>query len=333
MRASSETYLITGATSGLGLETARGVAARDPRRHVLAGARDPAAASALRAAVPPDRLTVLELDLASLASVRRFAAEARRRLGPGGRLAGIACNAGLQAVGPLRRSVDGHELTFATNHLGHVLLVHELLDLLAPGAAVVGTASGTHDPADRLARRFGFRGAVFPSAEAVARGELDGAASEKQRGMDRYATSKLCGILFAYAMAARVPAATARFLAFDPGLMPGTGLARDRPLPERLGWTYLMPVLGRFVPGVSSAARSGAALARLLTEPDVAPGTGLHLDFRLRVTPTSELSLRRDVQDSLHATSLALCGWTGGGAAGSARASKELDHPSHAGCA
>jgi hypothetical protein len=45
---------------------------------------------------------------------------------------------------------------------------------------------------------------------------LDPSASEKQQGMDRYATSKLCNILFAYAMAARVPAAVARFLAFDP---------------------------------------------------------------------------------------------------------------------
>jgi NAD(P)-dependent dehydrogenase (short-subunit alcohol dehydrogenase family) len=313
----SETYLITGASSGLGLEAARALA-RDRRRRVLTGARDPGAAAALRAAVPADRLTLLELDLGSLASVRSFAAEARRRIGPGGRLSGIACNAGLQITGPLRRSADGYELTFATNHLGHFLLVHELLDLLAPGAAVISTASGTHDPADRLARRFGFRGGVFPGAAAVARGELDGSVSEKQQGMDRYATSKLCGVLFTYAMAARVPAAAARFLAFDPGLMPGTGLARDRSAAERFGWTYAMPLLGFFVPGASSPARSGAALARLLAEPGLAPGTGLHLDFRLRRTPTSELSLRRSAQDDLHAASLALCGTPGGRARASA---------------
>jgi protochlorophyllide reductase len=214
------TFLLTGATSGMGLEAARALA-RDPARQVIAGARRPGAAAALRAAVPAERLTLLELDLGSLASVRRFAAEVRQRLSEG-RLAGIACNAGLQLVGPTRRSPEGHELTFATNHLGHFLLVHALLDLLAPGAPVVSTASGTHDPEDRLARRFGFRGAIFPDASSVARGELDLKVGGKQAGMDRYATSKLCNILFTYDMAVRVPAERARFLAFDPGLMPGT---------------------------------------------------------------------------------------------------------------
>ena len=74
--------------------------------------------------------------------------------------------------------------------------------------------------------------------------------------MDRYATSKLCNVLFTHAMAARVPAAAARFIAFDPGLMPGTGLARDRSAPERFGWSYVMPLLGRLVPGVSTCRNS-----------------------------------------------------------------------------
>ncbi len=320
------TFLLTGATSGLGFETARGLA-RDPGRRIIAGARAPGAASALRAAVPPERLTLLELDLGSLASVRRFAAAVRQEFGAGGRLDGIACNAGLQLVGPMQRSAEGHELTFATNHLGHFLLVRELLDLLSPAAPVISTASGTHDSEDRLARRFGFRGAVFPDAASVARGELDPAAGAKQAGMDRYATSKLCSILFTYAMAARVPVTQARFIAFDPGLMPGTGLARDRSASERFGWSVIMPLLGRALPGISSARRSGAALARLLTEPALAAGTGLHIDYRLQRTRSSELSHRREVQDDLHATSIALCGAP---ATAAARPSPASAHPSAA---
>jgi protochlorophyllide reductase len=317
------TYLLTGATSGMGLEAARALA-RDPTRQVIAGARNPHAAAGLRAAVPADRLTLLELDLGSLGSVRRFAAEVRQRLGDG-RLAGIACNAGLQLVGPAGRSPDGHDLTFATNHLSHFLLVHALLDLLAPGAPVVSTASGTHDPEDRLARRFGFRGAIFPDAASVARGELDPKASAKQAGMDRYATSKLCNILFTYDMAARVPAECARFLAFDPGLMPGTGLARDRSAMERFGWSNIMPLAGRLMAGVSSPARSGSALARLLAEPSLAPRSGMHVDHHLKETSTSALSRRRDVQEDLHAMSLALCGL---GATAAARPSPASVHPS-----
>ena len=80
------------------------------------------------------------------------------------------------------------------------------------------------------------------------------------------------------------------------------------PAAERFGWSYVMPALGRLLPGVSTPARSGAALARLLSEPDLAPGTGLHLDFRLRRTPTSAFSRREDAQDDLHRASLALCG-------------------------
>jgi protochlorophyllide reductase len=296
------TILLTGATSGLGLAAARALAVRTDARLVV-GARDPARADALRAAVPAERLAVLPLDLASLSSVRDFAAAVRRRLGPDGRLSAVACNAGVQLGAEDRTSADGYELTFASNHLGHFLLVHDLLDLLRPGAAVVSTASGTHDPDDRTARRFGFRGGIFPGAAAVARGALDPTASPAQRGRDRYATSKLCNVLSTYAMAARTP--HLRFVAFDPGLMPGTGLARGLPAHLRFAWSNVLPVLARLMPGTSTPARSGAALARLLSDPAAADGTGVHVDHRLQRTPSSRDSRRTDWQDDLHAFSLA----------------------------
>lgn len=295
------TILLTGATSGLGLAAARALAAATAA-DLIVGARDPGRADALRAAVPAERLSVLPLDLASLSSVRGFAAAVRRRLGPDARLSAVACNAGVQLGADDRTSADGHELTFASNHLGHFLLVHELLDRLAPGAAVVSTASGTHDPDDRTARRFGYRGGIFPGAAAVARGALDPSATPAQRGRDRYATSKLCKVMFTYAMAARAP--HLRFVAFDPGLMPGTGLARGLPAHMRFAWSNVLPVVARLMPGASTPARSGAVLARLLTDPSAAGGTGLHIDHRLRRTPSSRDSRREDWQEDLHAFSL-----------------------------
>lgn len=305
MRASSP-IVLTGATSGVGLEAARNLAL-DPSARLIVGARTPDRADALRAAVPADRLTILPLDTSSLASVQSFCDAVAVRAGAG-RLRAIACNAGLQIMGPPRRSTDGYELTFATNYLGHCALVHRLLPHLAAGAAIVTTASGTHNPHERIARIFGFRGALFADARTVASGILDATASDKQGAMDRYATSKFCDIVFALDMARRIPPDRVRFIAFDPGLMPGTGLARERSAAERWGWTNVMPVLRVLGSKVSSATRSGKALARLLADQSAAPESGLHIDFRLRRTEPWEEARRANLAADLYDFSAGACG-------------------------
>lgn len=253
------TFVLTGATSGMGLALARALC-RNPDVRLVVGARAPERAERLRAAVPVRQLRVERLDLASLASVRAFAASID------GPIAGVACNAGLQGRGPKVMTVDGVERTFGANHLGHFLLVHLLLAKLAPGAPVVSTTSGTHNPGNGLARLFGFRGGLFPGAERVAAGDL-APGSETQQNRDWYATSKLCNILFTVEMARRVPASQAKFAAFDPGLMPGTGLARELPAPLRFAWKRVMPAMRSVVAGVSTPERSAATLADLLVSP------------------------------------------------------------------
>ncbi len=300
------TIVLTGATSGVGLEAVRNLAL-DPATRLIVGARTPDRADALRAAIPSDRLTILPLDTSSLASVQSFC-DAAAALARPARLRAIACNAGLQILGPPRRSADGYELTFATNYLGHFALVHRLLPMLANGAAIVTTASGTHNPLERMAGIFGFRGALFADAQTVAGGILDATASLQQAALDRYATSKFCDIVFALDMARRIPAARARFIAFDPGLMPGTGLARERSAAERWGWSNVMPALRVFGSKVSSAARSGKAMARLLVDRGVAPESGLHIDFRLRRTEPWHEARRADLAADLYDFSARACG-------------------------
>jgi NAD(P)-dependent dehydrogenase (short-subunit alcohol dehydrogenase family) len=304
--ATSQTILMTGATSGLGLNTVQHLS-QLLDVNLIAGARHPEEAYHLQSAMPEERLTILPLDLASLESVRQFAAMAIDRLG-GRQITAIALNAGIQVMKGLERTKYGYERTFASNHLGHFLLVGLLLPVLAQESVVISTASGTHDPTDLLSGQFGFRGGFFPSAEAIASGTLDDSVSLKQQCLDRYATSKLCNLLFTYDMSHRVSPDRARFLAFDPGLMPGTSLARDRSAVERFAWHYILPILRWFVPGVSSPRRSARTLARLLTEPAIAPISGQHFDYRLRETKTSDDSHRQDLQHELYAISMRLCG-------------------------
>jgi len=102
-------HLVTGATSGIGLELVRMLLA-DPANRVIVGARRPAEAPALRGLADEGRLEILSLDLASLASTAAFAEAAAARLA-GDRLASVAANAGVQNVKVRRMTVDGYEET------------------------------------------------------------------------------------------------------------------------------------------------------------------------------------------------------------------------------
>jgi NAD(P)-dependent dehydrogenase (short-subunit alcohol dehydrogenase family) len=287
----TRTFVIVGASTGLGRATARRLA-RDAK--VIVGGRD---VERTRAAVPGAAAT-LRVDLADLADVRRFTDEVAAH----GPIDGLICNAGVQTVGPLSRTRDGHDETFAVNHLAHFAIVMRLVPVLATDARVVFIGSGTLDPDERGARRFGFRGGRYTDVRRLAAGDGDPDVDDAQRGRDRYATSKLCNLLAMDAIARR----TRRFAAFalDPGLMPGTGLARDRNWIERFAWHTIL----RAMPGSSNARRSGAALAWLVTDPVLAGTTGRYFDFRRREVERCAIAKRTDWADELYAGSLELAG-------------------------
>ncbi len=280
-------HILTGGTSGMGLEIAKALARREDS-HVIVGARRPHHADALRRAVPKDRLAVDPLDLDSLESVRGFADLVTEKA-KGASLRSIICNAGLQLVGTKQTATPFIERTFMVNVLSHVLLVDLLQSELKPGARVVTVGSGTHNPEDPIARRFGFRGASFPSAARVVAGDLDGERTPQQQNMDRYATSKLGAIYHAMHLAREISPEVCSFYSFDPGLMPGTALARERSAPERFGWTYLMPVLRHVLPGVSSSAASAEALVEHCVDAPVHP-SGSYIEFTGKPAPRSQLS-------------------------------------------
>jgi len=131
---SGKTAIVTGASSGLGTETAKALAAAGAR--VVLAVRD-LAKGATAAATIKGTTEVRPLDLASLESVRVFA---RDWTGP---LDLLINNAGVM-IPPLTRTADGFELQFGTNHLGHFALTNLLLPSVAAGGRVVTVSSGAH---------------------------------------------------------------------------------------------------------------------------------------------------------------------------------------------
>lgn len=124
---------VTGVSSGLGVETARALAARGAE--VVGAARDIAKARAATRDV-----TLVELDLSSLASVRACADSLLRE---GRKFDVLIANAGVMAA-PFGRTADGFETQFGTNHLGHFVLVNRLVPLVRDGGRVVIVASSGH---------------------------------------------------------------------------------------------------------------------------------------------------------------------------------------------
>jgi NAD(P)-dependent dehydrogenase (short-subunit alcohol dehydrogenase family) len=267
-----QTVVITGGNAGLGYECARTIAA-DRSWHVVIASRDGgragAAVAQLIAATGNPQIEALPLDLAALASVRAFAAGYADRPRPP--LRALVCNAGLQVAQGISYTADGFEAMFGVNHLGHFLLANLLLGQLSAPARIVVVSSGTHDP-DSLDGRF--NAPIYRDAAGLAWPEQPGAP--QMIGIRRYATSKLCNLLFAYELDRRLraaglssPARPISVNAYDPGATPGTGLIRQYPAPVRAIWTA--PLTARLLRPLGlrlyDPATSGAAMARLVLDP------------------------------------------------------------------
>ena len=299
-----KTVIVTGGNSGLGFACAAALLANSPSWHVVIACRDPLRA---RKAVEKLRkvagagaaIEAMALDLASLASIRAFASELADKLTSGDLppLHGLVCNAAVQ--GPKTFTVDGFESTFGVSHLGHYLLVNLLLPLLAKPGRIAVVASGVHDPVEL---------AKVPSASvpvpawnspmALAKGELGPEAANDDASADcgrRYSTTKLANVYFTYGLVPRLPDGIT-VNAFDPGLMPGTGLARDYPAVARLAWYHIMP---RLIPllrlvvlkNIHTPEESGMALARLIVDPALASTSGRYFEGQREIPSSVESHL------------------------------------------
>lgn len=253
----ASTLLITGASSGLGLALAQRLSTL-PGLHLILPVRNAERAAWLRSALPQAQISTPVLDLSRLDSVRRFEVPVAQALDA------VMLNAGVQSANAIVRTTDGMEQSFAVNHLAHHLLLRKLAPMLAPKAIVGWTASGTHNPNDRIARNFGFAGAHYLPPEALAQGRYASAPNAQQMNRDAYASSKGLNVLSARHFA-RLETGQRSYFSYDPGLMAGTGLAREHGAMLNMAWKYVLPLVSKAFKGASTPIGSAYLLARILS--------------------------------------------------------------------
>jgi len=281
-----KTALVTGATSGIGKEVARGLLARGAR--VLLAARDAGRARSVADALAPAgqmRPEIVLGDFLRLEAVRGVAAQVRATVE---RLDILVLDAG--GVFPdFGRTADGFERTLALNHLAPFLLTAELQALLnrSVPARIVVVASAAHRSARRVPLDFrGDPGRSF-------------------RRLEVYGESKLANVMFTYALAARLAGSDVTASCMHPGVV-RTGFGRGGGRLFALGFRIASPFF-------RSARRGAETAVWLASATEVATRSGEYF-FDRKAQRTSRLSYERTLGERLWAASARATGVAEGAA-------------------
>src|SRR6266436_6091676 len=189
---SGKRVLVTGVSAGLGVETARLLVAHGGT--VVGTARDLSKAGQALAQAGNPSVELVEMDLASLASVRKAATDLLARTKP---FDAIIANAGVMAC-PQGKTQDGFETQFGTNHLGHFVLVNRLVPLLKSGGRIVNLSSAGHQISDVNLEDPNFERTEYQPFTA-------------------YGRSKTANILYAVALDSRLKGRGVRATSIHPG--------------------------------------------------------------------------------------------------------------------
>jgi NAD(P)-dependent dehydrogenase (short-subunit alcohol dehydrogenase family) len=283
------TAVVTGANTGLGLETAKALAAKGA--HVVLAVRNldkgRSAVDQIAAAVPGAEVELQELDLGSLESVRAAADNLRTKYD---RIDLLINNAGVMYP-PKETTKDGFELQFGTNHLGHFAFTGLLLDRLlpVPGSRVVTVSSIGH----RIKAAIHFD-------------DLQWERSYSRVGA--YGQSKLANLLFTYELQRRLTGERTTALAAHPGGS-DTELIRHLPRVMQVAVPLLRPLFQDAAAGALPTLRAATdpgALGGQYFGPDGLGGTRGYP----KVVPSSDQSHDTDLQRRLWAVSEELTGVT-----------------------
>ena len=250
-------FLVTGANTGIGKETARGLAKRGARVTLAGRSEDKtrAAMADIADETSGTDLAFLHIDLADFESVRKAASEFLDRDEP---LHVLINNAGL--AGAKGMTVNGFEMTFGTNHLGPFLLTQLLLDRLkqADAARIVNVASTMH----YQAKGIDWDAVRQPTASRV--------------GLAEYSVSKLANVLHAQELARRLAGTNVTTYSLHPGVI-ASDVYRQVPWPLRKVMTMFM----------KSPADGAKTSLHCATSPEAGAETGLYYDESKPKKPAS----------------------------------------------
>ncbi len=262
------TAIVTGASSGVGLYAAKSLTQKG--WHVVMACRDLTKASnvAQEVGIPQGSYTLMQIDLASLESVRQFVKTFRES---GKSLDALVCNAAIYMPllkEPLR-SPEGYELSVATNHLGHFLLCNLMLEDLKPSAdprlVILGTV--THNP-DELGGKIPPRPDLgnFEGFEAGFKAPISMIDGKKFEPVKAYKDSKVCNVLTMRELHRRYHDATGiTFSSLYPGCVADTPLFRNHyPLFQKIFPWFQKNITGGYV----SQELSGDRVAMVVADPE-----------------------------------------------------------------
>uniref|UniRef100_A0A0G4F314 Ketoreductase (KR) domain-containing protein n=1 Tax=Chromera velia CCMP2878 TaxID=1169474 RepID=A0A0G4F314_9ALVE len=313
------TIVITGSNVGLGFNLTKKILSEYPEWHIVMACRSAKKAEDAIEDLSKEgegdslkaRLTYVELDLASLESAKAFPKKlletmAEHALPP---LACVCCNAGINDVmGGMKLTADGIEQHFQVNHLGHFALT---VDLILQGALkaspsgepprVVLISSATHDPK---------QGTPVPSPQWTSAVEW----AKKPPAPNRcYSSSKLCNVMFGYALHRKLveakEAGGPSVYIVDPGLMLETELARQAGFLKGV-FTWVAGMIPSLSRHISSVDRSSSNIAQVCCSSsfNLPSGSYLHRATPTEAAESSEFSYDQEAQKDLWDTSLDLAG-------------------------
>ena len=278
---SLKTIIITGASNGLGLETVKKIAKNFKNYRIIMACRNLSKSNPLKEEIAKEsknnNLIVMEIDVSSLESVQNFVKNYKNS--SYGKINALVCNAGIggQSVGT---SKDGYDIIFATNHLGHFLLVNSLIPLMEENGRIIMLSSDMHDPPTFMTKgNFKWIG-----TRKLAKPDYNFAKSNI-----RYSYSKLCNLYFTYEFKKRMKDKKIIINAFTPGYIPETGLQGGKKPPY-----LIIKMIGFTMPQrMGDLEKSSQALCDIITM-DNLTHNGEYFDRSTKTIKTSELSYNED---------------------------------------